>query len=160
MRLSRRIAGGAAAHRYGNNLEHGDLLAVPEDWAPNKRPPIIIITEGRAGPAASLGDRVLAKIKRAGAYRYHAQVIRLLPKEPPKSIVGIFIPVADGGGLIEPVSRKVKESYFVPKEEVNGAVAGELVKGATLPTSASRGLPHARIEERLGDAPAHRARQA
>jgi len=136
--------------------DDGELLGVPEEWPGRKQSPVIYISESRQGPAASIGDRVLANMRRVGAHEYNAHVIRILPKEPAKLIVGIFVPVSGGGGLIEPVSRRTKESYRVAREEVNGAVAGELVKASTL-AGTDHGLPFARIEERLGDARAPRA---
>ncbi len=135
--------------------EDGDLRAVPEEWPGRKQPPIVSVVEHRNGPAASIGDQVLANIRSVAAYEYVAHVIRILPKETAKDVVGLFVSVAGGGGLIEPVSRRVKESYRVAPQDVGGAVAGELVKGTTLP--ASQGAVWARIEGHLGDARAPRA---
>ena len=136
--------------------DDGELLGTPEEWPGRKQPPVIYVSESRQGPAVGMGDRVLANMRRVGAHEYKAHVIRILPKEPAKLVVGIFVPVSGGGGLIEPVSRRTKESYRVAREEVNGVVAGELVKASTL-AGAGHGLPFARIEERLGDARAPRA---
>lgn len=137
--------------------EAGLLLAVPEEWTSPKRPPVIVIMENRDSPALEIGERVLAKLNRTGAHRYKAQVIRVLPKEPPRSVVGLFVPTAGGGGIIEPVSRKVKDSWRVAPEDVNGAVGGDLVRAVTLADLSPHGMKRVRVEECLGDARAARA---
>jgi ribonuclease R len=135
----------------------GDLIAIPKEWPSRKQPPLIYIVTNRHGPAPAMGDSVLASLRRIGAHEYNAHVIRILPKEVAKPIVGIFVPTIGDGGLIEPISRKVKESYSVAKEDVNGAQPGELVKASTVAGVHIRGLAPARIDARLGDARAPRA---
>ena len=135
----------------------GELIAIPKEWPERKQPPLIYIVTSRHAPAPGIGDNVLASLRRIGAHEYNAHVIRILPKDAPKPIVGIFVPAIGGGGLIEPISRKVKESYKVAKDDVNGALPGELVRASRLSGLNPRGLMPARIEARLGDARAPRA---
>lgn len=135
----------------------GELIAIPKEWPSRKQPPLIYIVTSRHGPAPGIGDNIMACMRRIGAHEYNAHVIRILPKEAAKTIVGIFVPTIGDGGLIESVSRKVKESYSVAKEDVNGAQPGELVKASPLAGMTLRGLIPARIEARLGDARAPRA---
>ena len=138
---------------------HGELIAVPEEWIDRRRqPPVIYIHESqRGGTAAVVGDRALAHLKRTGAHEYSAQILRILPKESAKPVVGVFVPTPDGGGMIEPVSRKIKESYRIEPGMTCGALAGELVSGEAVGGRTRHGQPHAKVVERLGDARAPHA---
>ena len=129
--------------------ENGDLIGVPATWESHKQPPHIVLTESGRGQAASVGDRVLAKMRKIEANLYQALVIRVLETEVAHPVIGVFVPTGEGG-IIEPVSRKLKESFMVAKADTNGALHGELVSGVTLPGVPSMGMTFAKITERLG----------
>ena len=127
----------------------GELVGEPLKWETRKKPPHIIITESGRSRAAIVGDKVLAKLRKISPHLYQALVIKVLPSEAPKAVLGVFMPTSDGG-LIEPVSRRLKESFMVARGDTAGAERGELVSGVTLPGMPSMGMTYAKIEQRLG----------
>ena len=129
--------------------EDGELIAEPVKWDAKRRPPHIVVLQSSRPPAAVKGDRVLAKLRLIKHYFYQATIIRILPNEQPQQVLGVFVATKDGG-FIEPISRKMKESFIVARADVNGAVQGELVSGITQPGVPSMGMGFAVIKERLG----------
>jgi len=129
--------------------EEGDLIAEPLKWDGKHRPPHIVVTESGRQQAAVKGDRVLAKMRKVHPHLYQALVIRVLPSEQPQNVLGVFVPTA-GGGIIEPISRKMKESFMVDHADTHGAQSGELVSGVTLMGMPSMGMSYAKITDRLG----------
>ncbi|MDX2113270.1 MAG: ribonuclease R [Alphaproteobacteria bacterium] len=127
----------------------GELIAEPVSWDARKKPPHIVVTESGRSRAAIVGDKVLCKLRKISPHLYQALVIKVLPSEAPKAVLGVFMPTSDGG-LIEPVSRKMKESFMVARGDTGGAERGELVSGVTLPGMPSMGMAYAKIEQRLG----------
>ena len=136
--------------------EDGELIAEPAKWDPRRKAPHIVVTESGRQAAAVKGDRVLAKMRKIRPNLYQALVIRVLPNEQPQNILGVFVPTADGG-IIEPISRKMKESFMVARGDTAGALHGELVSGVTQPGVPSMGMTFAKITERLGRLDAPRA---
>ncbi|MGE0755050.1 MAG: ribonuclease R family protein [Alphaproteobacteria bacterium] len=135
------------------STEDGELTAIPVKREDNKKPPHIIVTHPKD---AKKGDRVLASIKCIKPHFYAAQVIRVLPGEQPQEILGMFVATASGG-IIEPVSRKMKQNFFVPREHMGGAEHGEMVRAMTLSSDTTLRMPTAKIEERLGSLNSPRA---
>ena len=135
----------------------GELLAVPLEWKSHKRPPYIVVLESGRGKAAAVGDRILAKLRKLSPHFYQASVIRVLESEQAKNIIGVFVPVSTGGGIIEPISRKNKESFMVLASDIGGAENGELVAAVTLPNMPSMSMGYAKITEKLGRVDAPRA---
>lgn len=133
--------------------EDGELLATPTTWDERRHPPHIVITSGKA---AKVGDRVLAKLKRIRPHYYVADVMRILPNEQPKEILGIYM-ATGGAGVIEPLSRKQKESYFVSREDSNGAQNGEMVRAITSGSDSGMRMQNANVLERLGSLNSPRA---
>lgn len=129
--------------------EEGDLIAEPVKWDTRRKPPHIVVTESGRSRAASKGDRILAKLRKVRPHLYQALVIRVLPGEEPQNVIGVFAATSEGG-IIEPVSRKMKESFMVARGDVNGAQHGELVSGVTQPGMPSMSMSYAKITERLG----------
>ena len=130
--------------------DEGQAIAVPETQAGRRHAPYITVVDAARGPAVGNGDRILAKLRKLSPHHFEAQVVRVLPKEAARRIVGVFVPAPHGGGVIEPVSHKVKEHYRVDAGDVNGAVAGDVVRASLMQKGGPHGLPQARIEERLG----------
>jgi ribonuclease R len=129
--------------------DDGELVAEPVNWDPRRKPPHIIVTESGRQAAAIVGDRVLCKIRKVRPQLYHALAIRILPGEQPKSVLGVFVATSDGG-IIEPISRRQKESFMVARGDTGGAQHGELVTGVTMPGMPSMSMTYAKINERLG----------
>ncbi len=129
--------------------EDGELIAQPLKWSPRHKPPHIVVTESGRGRAAAIGDKILSRLRRIKPHLYHAMVIRVMPAEEAKQVIGVFVKTSDGG-IIEPVSRKNKESYIVSLADANGAQHGELVSGITIPGMPSMSMTYAKITERLG----------
>jgi ribonuclease R len=129
--------------------EDGELIGEPLNWDPRRKPPHIVVTESGRQAAAIVGDRVLCKIRKVRPQLYHALAIRILPGEQPKSVLGVFVATSDGG-IIEPISRRQKESFMVASGDTGGALHGELVTGVTMPGMPSMSMTYAKINERLG----------
>ncbi len=129
--------------------EDGELIAVPALWNSRTKPPYIVVTESGRGKAAVIGDKLLAKMRRIAPHIYQALVIRVLPEEESRNIIGMLVMTVNGG-IIEPISRKMKESFIVAAADLGGAVEGELVAAKTLPGTPSMSMSYARITERLG----------
>ena len=111
--------------------------------------------DGRPGSALGTGDRILARIEERGPGSFRARIIRRLPQVEDRTVLGIFRRVA-GGGRLEPTSRRVKTAFAISNRDSDGARPGELVRAETVP-GRRLGLPRARVIERLGRAPPHRA---
>lgn len=135
--------------------EDGGPTAIPAKWESKYEPPQIVVIESGREPVAQ-GDRILARLKKVAPHLFQALVIKVLPEEQRQTVLGVFVPTADGG-LIEPISRKMKESFLVASADVNGAQRGELVSGVTLPGVPSMSMSFAKITERLGSLDAPRA---
>ena len=129
--------------------EDGDVIATPAKWDAGRQPPRIVVIESGRRAALIKGDRILAKMKKVSPHLYQALVINVLPSEQEKNVLGVFLPTKDGG-LIEPISRKMKESFIVAAADTLGAESGELVSGITLPGTPSMSMTYAKITERLG----------
>ncbi len=134
--------------------EDGEGVARPVDWNEGRSgpaPQILIVKEGKS--AVGVGDRVLAKIEAyagQGRFTYQARVMRSLAKDTPR-VVGIYRTGSSSGGRIIPSGKKERDDYIVQKGDEAGAKDGELVS-AELTRHRGRGLPQARVRERLGKA--------
>src|SRR5262245_7194419 len=132
--------------------DDGQLLAVPRrhDEEKDGSPPRIEIAPhaARSGPAPTVGDRVLASLKRRGKNTYEARVIRRLGSGP-KKILGLYEePEGRGGmGLVSPTDRKLKQSFDVRPADQNGAQPGDIVWIEATGGALSR---RARVIERVG----------
>jgi ribonuclease R len=133
----------------------GEFIARPATWPEEQGPaPKILMTNSRreAGPAAGLGDRVLAQITPQSAdadYPYHARPIKRLPRTA-RAQLGIFRALPGGGGVIDPVDRKQLKEWRVARGATQDAENGELVR-FELAGSARFGQQAARITARLGN---------
>ncbi len=139
----------------------GEFVARPATWdEEHGAPPRILMVESKreAGPAAGIGDRVLARITALGAdsdYPYQARTIKRLPRTA-KHLLGIFRPLKDGRGVIDPVDKKQLKEWTVPRGSTGDAEDGELVR-FEIARAARYGVPTARVTERLGNPAAQQA---
>jgi ribonuclease R len=129
--------------------EDGELIGEPLNWDARRKPPHVIVTESGRSRAAAVGDKVLVKLRRIDKQRYHGLIIKILPGAVPKPVLGVFMPTRDGG-IIEPVSRRLKESFMVARGDTASAEQGELVSAITQPGVPSLGMSFAKITQRLG----------
>jgi ribonuclease R len=132
----------------------GNLVARPTSWNGEDDPPTIYLSSERKGPAASIGDRILARLSDAGDGSYIARPIKRL-ESAPQHVLGVFRMVA-GKGRIEPTDRRIRTEFVVPPGMENKAGTGDLVSARAL-GSRSFGLPEARVVEVIGDASSARA---
>ncbi|MCK5931250.1 MAG: ribonuclease R [Fulvimarina manganoxydans] len=135
----------------------GGLIAEPADWDEDEqgeRPQLPVRQEAGKGPAAGLGERILAHIDEAEDGTRSARVIRVLQKSN-KLALGVFRAAEHGGGRIEPVERKQNEVLIRPGDE-NGAKDGDLVE---VDTGRQRriGLPIGRVVEVVASGRSERA---
>ncbi len=131
----------------------GEAIGQPLDWNETRSPPpkMPVIADGKSAPG--IGDRVLAKIEAyagTGNYTHQARVMRNLAPDATR-VVGIFRKDSGSGGRIIPSGKKERDDYIVQKGDEGGAKDGELVT-AELTRHRGRGLPHARVRERVGAA--------
>jgi ribonuclease R len=133
----------------------GECYGEPVEWddkAAGKPPLVLIETKARNGvrPPAR-GDRVLAKIEATPGedYKFKAQVIRAL-SDRSKRVLGVYRLVKGQGARLIPVDKKARNELQVKAGDENGAIDGELVEAEILKDH-GRGLPLARVRERLGD---------
>ena len=128
----------------------GEAFAEPIEWDERMagKPPRVVIS---GGVAARKGDRVLAKIEASkdGRYKFRAKVIKAL-SDRSTQVLGVFRIVQGLGARIIPVDKKARNELQVQPGDDNGAINGELVE-AEIIQSHGRGLPSARVRERLGD---------
>ncbi len=129
----------------------GEPYAEPVEWDERAagKPPRVVIEQ--AEPAPRKGDRVLAKIQpsRDGRYPFRARVIKTLSDRSNK-VLGVYRLFPGAGARIIPVDKKARHELQVLKGDENGALSGELVEAEIL-RDRGRGLPTARVRERLGD---------
>ncbi|MGB2933557.1 MAG: ribonuclease R [Methyloceanibacter sp.] len=140
---------------------HGEFIARPANWPEEHGPaPRILVLDAKhdQGPAAGIGDRVLARITALGAdadIPYKARPIKRLPRAT-RSQLGIFRSLPGGGGVIDPIDRKQLKEWRVARGATNDAENGELVR-YELGGPARFGATSARVTDRLGNPQDQRA---
>jgi ribonuclease R len=129
----------------------GEAFAEPVEWDERQagKPPRVVIEGAEKAPRK--GDRVLAKIQAArdGRYKFRARVIKALSDSSSK-VLGVYRITPGLGARILPVDKKARHELQVMKGDENEARNGELVE-AEIIRDRGRGLPTARVRERLGD---------
>ena len=127
----------------------GDLLARPDSWddEAGPAPTVYMAAERKGQPALGTGDRVLARLERAGRGTYQGRTIRRLPSAP-AAIMGVYR-MAGNEGRIESTDRRAKQDYVVPAGQSGGAKPGDLVRAAVLPGK-DLGLRKAKVTDVLG----------
>jgi len=139
----------------------GEFIARPATWdEEHGAPPRILMAESKreAGPAAGIGDRVLARIIALGPnadYPYQARTIKRLPRTA-QHLLGIFRSLKDGRGVIDPIDKKQLKEWTVPRGSTGDAEEGELVR-FEIARAARYGVPTARVTDRLGNPTAQQA---
>ncbi len=133
--------------------EDGDIFGVPLDW--HGEPPLVLIKPNRSAREetmpAKTGDHLLAKTEPLHGddrYAFAAHPIRNLSSRSTRTL-GIFRKTKNENRIV-PVDKKSRNDLLVPHGSEAGALDGELV-AAEIIRDRSRGLPQARIRERLGD---------
>lgn len=140
---------------------HGEFTARPASWSEEHGPPpriLVVESKQDRGPAAGIGDRVLARITALGAdadYPYKARPIKRLPRAT-RSQLGIFRSLPGGAGVIDPIDRKQLKEWRVARGATKDAETGELVR-FELGARARFGAASARITDRLGNPEEQRA---
>ncbi|MFO1090119.1 MAG: ribonuclease R [Hyphomicrobiales bacterium] len=137
----------------------GELIAEPVEWdeKAGRRPKVVLEIRKAQGRQETLqppakGDRILAKVtrQRDPQYPYSASIVRRLSTRENR-VIGIFRQVRGEGFRIIPAERKQRNELIVLPDDANGAQPGELVE-AEIVRDRGRGLLHARVRQRLGDA--------
>lgn len=140
--------------------KHGDALVRPVKWDRKEEAPIIYLSADKRRKHSALGpgDRALARLipVKDSPPTYRAQVMKLL-KASPRSILGVFHG-GENGGRIHSIDKKNRDDYWVDREDVRGAVEGELVTAEpVMRRRRDTGPKRARVRERLGDVSAARS---
>ncbi len=130
--------------------DNGDAFGQPVEWHDDKPPKLLV--EVLTGKAPGVGDRVLAKIEYLsgkGPYSHKAKVMRVLSDRTGR-VLAVFRVIKGEGARLVPVDKKARYDLQVQKGDEGGAVNGELVS-AEIIKDQGRGMPVARVRERLGD---------
>ncbi|GLK71774.1 ribonuclease R [Ancylobacter dichloromethanicus] len=146
--------------------EDGELIATPVDWdtEENGEPPRILVRLARrgrlAGPAPTVGDRVLLKTEEIpeadGHIRHNGTVLKLIEKARGLTL-GIFRRDAQGGGRLIPIDkRNMGRELAIPADFAGDAQEGDLVSVEVVRHHAY-GLPTAKVRERLGSVSTEKA---
>jgi ribonuclease R len=126
----------------------GELLARPVNWPGTATAaPRIVMAPERRGPAAVVGDRVLARLARQDDGSYEGRTVRRLSERADR-VLGVY-EVTEKGGFVRPTDRKLRHVLAIPRADSAGAQPGELVLAEPQP-GRGYGLQPARIVERLG----------
>ncbi|WP_062202769.1 ribonuclease R [Aureimonas sp. AU12] len=136
--------------------DEGGLLGDPVGWNEDEHGPRprFALRQTRDGPAAGIGDRVLAQLDMQALEGPVAKVIRLLDRKTSRAL-GVFRSAPGGGGRIEPVERRQLE-YMIGPGDTRGAKDGDLVE--VEPSLRSRaGLPIGSVAEVVGSLQSERA---
>lgn len=138
---------------FAGTDKHGDPLARPVKWEGDGKPPTIFISEkkGRRGPPMGAGDRALARLIpiKDDPPLYRAEIIKAL-RAAPSAILGVYRGTNEGGRIV-PTDKKNRDEYWVDRDDIRGALDGELVTAEPVRSSRRGGPKRARIRERLGD---------
>ena len=138
----------------------GDLMGRPVEWTGDGEAPRIIFEVGgkarrREMADVGVGDRVLARVTRAGRHRYVGRVIKRLEKDE-QPVLGVFALTEEGEGRLQPTDKKVRHEYVIAPEHRNNAKAGEIV--VAQPMQGRRyGLKTAKVVEVIGSSTDPRA---
>ena len=172
--MSRRgLLGRQAGKSYGEagglpSVTVGEVVLIDDDGVARLRPVpaeyrdnparILLPPERVHGPALAPRDRLLVRLEK-DADGYAARILRRLPPAPDR-VLGQFRAVGAGAlagvasGRIEPVDKKARSEFGVPRGDEGDAQDGDLVLAEILPGRRA-GLREARVVEVLGglDAP-------
>jgi ribonuclease R len=134
--------------------DHGDLYGVPVEWS-GENPPHILIkaTNSRSSETRppKPGDRVLAKLEALVGdehYKHTARPMKTLAGRSSR-VLGVFKTIG-GETRIVSIDKKSRHDLIVSPNDRGDAREGELVS-AEVTRDYGRGLPRARVRERLGD---------
>lgn len=108
--------------------DDGDLICLPANWRSDSEPPMIRLSARRAEkmkPAPGVGDRLLARLSRAGDDSYEADVIKAIGKGAHK-FLAVFR-ARRRGGVAEPVERRAKNNFTIEAGDEGSATDGDLV---------------------------------
>ncbi|HZH51624.1 MAG TPA: ribonuclease R [Microvirga sp.] len=143
----------------------GELVAEPTEWDAEEHGPVptIIIMSPRKPrpgmPVAGVGDRALLRVdplKEGDIHRYAGRVTKIVAKKQAQ-VLGIFRALPEGGGRLVPVDKKAREQELeIRPGDENGAQDGDLV-ATTVVKHGRYGLPHAKVQERLGSVKSEKA---
>ena len=145
----------------------GELIAEPEEWdAETFGPaPKIVVTIPRklkpGMPAPGVGDRVLLRaepLRDEGPQRYSGRVVKIIGREK-QQVLGIYRALPDGaGGRLVPVEKRSqgREILINPGDE-GDAKDGDLVAATVKKGGGQYGLPHAKVQDRLGSLKSEKA---
>jgi ribonuclease R len=134
--------------------EYGELYATPTEWNDAKPPRILIkqhTSRSEDTRPPKPGDSILARIEALVNDEHYAYAARPMKNLSGRStrVLGIYR-VYKGEGRILSIDKKSRHDLQVSKFDDADARDGELVSADVI-RDRGRGLPQARIRERLGD---------
>jgi ribonuclease R len=143
----------------------GELIAVPAEWDDEGRgdaPRIRVVVPRRSHPRelAGVGDRALLRVEAVDEeiepVSYRARIIKVIGRTGER-MLGIFRPLAGGGGRLAPIDKKqLGKEIAVPPGATSDAEDGDLV-AVDVTRQRRYGLTTGRVTERLGSIRSERA---
>ncbi len=134
--------------------EHGELYGVPTEWDKGEPPRVLIKSQSSRSAETrppKAGDRVLARVETLlhdEHYGYAAKPLKNLSGRTTR-VLGVYREFGDQTRIVA-IDKKSRHDLQVAKNDNGGAADGELVS-AEIIRDRGRGLPQARVKERLGD---------
>ena len=138
--------------------DQGEPVGQPPNWDSENDGPvpnIIILPDRKPGSKTpGIGARVLARFSKTdpsmdSPYPYEAKIIRHLAASK-QIVIGVFKKAPKSKGRLIPVDKKSRNELEIFDGDDAGAKSGELV-AAEIVKDRGRGLPRARVRERLGN---------
>ncbi|MDB3952387.1 ribonuclease R [Alphaproteobacteria bacterium] len=109
----------------------GELMCIPAQPNKGAKPPNIFLNSTHTRETApGIGDRLLARLKRAGDGTYEARLIKLLEKAPTE-MIGLFR-VLESGGILQPIDRRSRNDFTIAKKHCGTAEDGNYVVAQSL----------------------------
>ncbi len=138
------------------DLDTGEALAEPVEWARAGAPPRIRLSRFDAA-GLTVGGRALVRVGERAGRAWRARLLRQAP-DLPERVVGV-VRHTRIGRVLEPADKKLKLEFLLADDAQDPPAEGELVVATPL---AQRRFekPRAKIVERLGDEHAPRAASA
>lgn len=113
----------------------GDMFATPVDWNEERQGPAprveIVPDTNKGHPALKEKDRVLVRLKRYSDKLYEGVVMKRLD-DPRGQVMGQLVKLKNGY-VLEPASKRAKNNFDVPADQLGGANEGDLVVGEIQP---------------------------
>jgi ribonuclease R len=134
--------------------DDGDLYGIPTEWDAGEPPQVLlksVVSQSEETRPPRPGDRILARVERLSDDPHYSYVARPLKNLSGSAaqVFGVYRLFKDQARIVS-IDKKAKHDLQVRKGDDGNAEDGELVS-ADIVRDGRRGLPLARVRQRLGD---------